>query len=67
VYLFQPRPRQPAASDAPATDPEAAPLVSAPPIEAGAAASWALGELLIRLCNRGKALQPEPPEKPDPQ
>ena len=67
MYLFQPRPRQPAAADAHVLDADTEPLVQAPSIEAGAAASWALGELLIRLCNRGKPLQPESPEGQDPQ
>ena len=28
------------------------------------AAEWALGELIIRLCNRGRSLKPERPEAP---
>jgi hypothetical protein len=74
VYLFQ---RRPQAAEGPGTGAEASEaslLLSAPPyrdalpplntsaIQPGSAAEWAIGELLIRLCNRGRPLLPEPPE-----
>ena len=70
MYLFQPRDRgrsghQPqGAADAPepASDEERWPRQAGPSIQPGSAAEWALGELLIRMCNGGRALRPEPPD-----
>ena len=43
---------------------ETLPLPSGQALEAASAAEWAIGELLIRLCNGGRGLRPEPPETP---
>jgi hypothetical protein len=66
VYLFQPR-SQPAGAaerdgellDQPRADQAA---LANPALQPGSAAEWALGELLIRLCNGGKPLRAERPE-----
>ena len=70
LYLFKPKAR---AAEGSAVGPdqsgrdaaERSPFggaLSAPSVQAGSAAEWALGELLIRLCNRGRGLRPDPPE-----
>lgn len=69
MYLFQPRDRGrsgqqlPGAADTPepTSDEERWPHHGGPAIQPGSAAEWALGELLIRMCNGGRALRPEPP------
>ena len=77
MYLFQ---RRPQATEGPGTGAEASEAslpLSAPPyrdalpslntsaLQPGSAAEWAIGELLIRLCNGGRPLRPEPPAAPD--
>ena len=73
MYLFRPK-RQASgqsagegASAPVAASPfqEALPALPSSTIQPGSAAQWALGELLIRLFNRGRALRPEPPETPN--
>jgi hypothetical protein len=75
VYLFQPR-TQPA--DAAERDSESLeqgtpfdieryPTAASPAIQPGSAAEWALGELIIRLCNGGKPLRPDPPAAAPPE
>jgi hypothetical protein len=65
VYLFRPRTQTESADDpqaaaSPFGQPLPGPASAA--IQPGSAAEWALGELLIRLCNRGRALQTDLPE-----
>jgi hypothetical protein len=69
VYLFQPR-AQPVGAperDGELLDPgtpldlERQAAMASPALQPGSAAEWALGELLIRLCNGGKPLRPERP------
>jgi hypothetical protein len=70
VYLFQPRQ---ATEGSNASDREgfsAAPLhqdvlpsLNTSALQPGSAAEWAIGELLIRLCSRGRPLRPEPPDR----
>ena len=75
MYLFQPR-TQPAEATQldsgplePGTpvDAERYPPSASPAIQPGSAAEWALGELLIRLCNGGKPLRPARPEVAPPE
>lgn len=75
MYLFQPRDRERAGQQLsgaanvpePASDEERWPRQVGPSIQPGSAAEWALGELLIRLCNGGRALRPEPPADDPPE
>ena len=72
MYLFKPKTPAAAGSTAGAdpaaqtsaetSSPFGAALPSGGP-QASSAAEWALGELLIRLCNRGRGLQSEPPDE----
>jgi copper chaperone CopZ len=70
VYLFKPKARAPEDSHVGSDRPEQAVAdgaafggaLPAAGVPAGSAAEWALGELLIRLCNRGRGLRTEPPE-----
>jgi hypothetical protein len=71
VYLFRPRPAAEGRSETgPTADPHAGsfgdvlPSLNTAALQPGSAAEWAIAELLIRLCNRGRALRPEPPEAP---
>jgi hypothetical protein len=71
VYLFRPRPAAEGESELGTTaDPrfdsfgEVLPSLNTAALQPGSAAEWAIAELLIRLCNRGRALRPEPPEAP---
>jgi hypothetical protein len=77
VYLFQrrqmaerpdPDAEPPDLETAPTTTPlhDVLPTLNTSAIQPGSAAEWAIGELLIRLCNRGRALRPEAPEEPRP-
>lgn len=73
MYLFQ---RRPQAAEGPGMGTEgsevglplgaphrdALPPLNTSAIQPGSAAEWAIGELLIRLCNGGRPLRPEPPE-----
>ena len=70
LYLFKPKARAAEGStvgadrsgqDAAESSPFGGAL-PAPGLQPGSAAEWALGELLIRLCNRGRGLPPEPPQ-----
>ena len=75
MYLFQPRTQPPEAADRdsgllePGTplDAERYANSASPAIQPGSAAEWALGELLIRLCNGGKPLRPDRPEVAPPK
>jgi hypothetical protein len=69
LYLFRPKARaaesSTVGSEQPGQSAESSPFGGALPTPSGqasSAAEWALGELLIRLCNRGRGLRPEPPE-----
>ena len=69
MYLFKPKPRaaegaNPPSHDAADASPfeRALPSVGAGSLQPGSAAEWAVGELLIRLCNGGRGLRREPPE-----
>jgi hypothetical protein len=65
VYLFRPRSQS---IDAPELNQGAfediLPPLNVSALQPGSAAEWAIGELIIRLCNRGRALRPERPEAP---
>jgi hypothetical protein len=74
MYLFQRRPQtlDEARSDAEASELSGAssfppfhdvlPSLNTPALQPGSAAEWAIGELLIRLCNGGRSLGRESPE-----
>lgn len=69
MYLFQRRVQtddqligETSESNAPLTSPpihEIIPPLNSAAIQPGSAAEWAIGELLIRLCNGGRALRPD--------
>jgi hypothetical protein len=70
LYLFKPKARAAEGSTVGSDQPgqagaDGAPFGGALPsagLQPGSAAEWAIGELLIRLCNRGRGLRAEPPE-----
>jgi hypothetical protein len=75
MYLFRPRSHTaeepngapgPLGLNAPGAPPfdDVLPPLNTAALQPGSAAEWAIGELLIRLCNRGRALRPEPPKAP---
>jgi hypothetical protein len=74
MYLFRTRPHHEQANGADApfglqdthqtSTQEVSHELQPPALQPGQVAEWALGELLIRLCNRGRSLRADPPQVP---